>query len=238
MHRINIPVLVLLVFITATDLFGVAKNYSGQIPVKITIQDTLNENQGLYNGRIWRNLYYQVEEGQFLFSRMFLPGTLTINGKKFPNIVLKYDLYKDEILTPLDSGGILQLNKEMVDSFSIFFQDRTYRFVRMQEDSTRESNRYFNVLYEGKTALYLRYSKKIDKTPLEGHNDRFYELIQIYFVKDNTIFPIGGKSDLLKVLNKDKALIKNFIKKNKLLISGKEPESFIPVIRYYDSISQ
>ncbi len=217
--------------------FAVVTHSFETLPVELSGQDTLKENQILYNGKIWSNIYYMVEGDQFFYSRMFLPGSLTIKGEKFTNIPLKYDILNDEILTPADTGGILQLNKEMVDSFSIIFQDRTYRFVRMQEDSTRESNRYFNVLYEGKTALYLRYSKKIDKTPVEGHNDRFYELIRIYFVKGNTIFPIGGKSDLLKVLNKDKALIKNFIRKNKPDISEKVPESFIPVIKFYDSIS-
>jgi hypothetical protein len=238
MHRIRIFVLLLFTFISCTELLGVQKNYTHQILNKITLRDTLEENQGLYIGRIWQNLYYLVEEGQFLFSRMFLPGTVTIGGKNFNNVLLKYDIYKDEILTPLDSGGILQLNKEMVDSFSIFFQDRSYRFIRMKEDSTKAAARYFNVLYQGKTSLYLRYSKKIDKTPLQGHDDRFYELVQPYFVKANIIYPIDGKGDLLKILNKEKTPIKSFIKKNRLSISGKEPESFIPVIRYYDSISK
>jgi hypothetical protein len=40
----------------------------------------------------------------------------------------------------------------------------------------------------------------------------------------------------MKVLINDKEMIKNYIKINKLRISEKEPESFIPVIRYYDSI--
>ena len=57
-------------------------------------------------------------------------------------------------------------------------------------------------------------------------------------MKDNIVYTIRRKSDLLKVLIEDKALIKSFIKKNKLDITEKNPESFIPVIRYYDSLNQ
>ena len=109
-------------------------------------KDTLIENQDLFNGRIWRNLYYLSEGNQFLFSKEFLPGSLTINSKRFTDIFLKYDIYNDEILTPVDQGGILQLNKELVDSFSLSFQDKTFKFIKMQDDSIKGSKKYFNVL--------------------------------------------------------------------------------------------
>jgi hypothetical protein len=57
-------------------------------------------------------------------------------------------------------------------------------------------------------------------------------------VKGGKVNQINSKNDLLKVLYEDKAQIKDFIKKNKLKISKKEPESFIPVIRYYDNLSR
>lgn len=238
MSRFNLLVILFFTFFTRSSLFSILPGFSKPLPVIINKQDTLKENQILFNGRIWRNLYYMVKEDQFLFSKEFLPGSLIINGKSFTNIYLKYDIYKDEILTPVDSGGILQLNKEMVDSFSIIFQNKKYQFTKMQEDSLKGSKGYFNVLYKRKTALYIKYIKKIEKLAVEGQYDKFYQLTRIYFVKDNIVHLITSKSDLIKVLIEDKELIKNFIKKNKLKVSEKVPESFIPVIRYYDSISQ
>jgi hypothetical protein len=201
-------------------------------------QDTLKENQILYNGRIWSNLYYLVEGDQFLFTRDFLPGSLTIRGKSFSNIYLKYDLLEDELLTPLEKGGILQLNKEQVDSFSLVFQNRSYLFIKIREDSLKRLYRYYNVLYKGKSKLYVSYSKKIDKLSVEGKYDKFYQLVRIYFIKDNNVYPVDNKNDLLKVLSEQKEMIKKFIKENKLDVSEKDPGSFIPVIRYYDNISR
>jgi len=56
--------------------------------------------------------------------------------------------------------------------------------------------------------------------------------------KDNIIYPVNGKGDLLKILVEEKERIKTFIRKNKMDVSEKDPASFIPVVRFYDSISK
>jgi hypothetical protein len=236
MRRYYIAILLFFIFLTRVDLSAAIQDFPGKFSLTTGLQDTLKENQVLYNGKIWSNIYYMVDGDQFFYSRMFLPGSLTINGIKFTNIPLKYDILNDEILTPVDTGGIVQLNKEMVDSFSVLYQNKKYQFISMQEDSTIRLKSYFNVLYKGKTSLYLRYYKKIDKLHAGENNDKFYQFTRIFFVKDNIIYPINGKGDLLKILVEEKERIKNFIRKNKLDVSEKEPGSFIPIIRFYDSI--
>jgi hypothetical protein len=65
---------------------------------------------------------------------------LTINGEFYKNILINYDIYNDEILTPKNHGNIVQLNKEMVDSFTLVSGGVIYRFVNTQEDSLPEIN--------------------------------------------------------------------------------------------------
>ena len=98
-----------------TNSFGGLSNSYSNLP------DSVFESQLLYNGRIWKNLFYMIREDQFLFSNQFLPGSVFIKGKSFNNIKLKYDIFKDEILIPYSPDGILQLTKELVDSFTIEF---------------------------------------------------------------------------------------------------------------------
>lgn len=237
MNRNIFLLIFLFVIFTRSGLYGVNPNDSGSVRISMNEQDTLKENQILYNGRVWRNLYYRVEEDQFLFSKELLPGSVTINGKTFKNVSIRYDIYNDEIMTPTNNGSILQLNKEMVDSFTIIFRNTTYRFTKIQEDSLTGIKGYINVLYKGKSALYVKYKKEIEILAVDGKYDRFFQTHRIYFLKDVIVYQINSKSDLFKVLNKDKAQIRNFIKKNKLKVSKREPESFVPVIGYYDSIS-
>jgi hypothetical protein len=238
MERFNVLILLSFIFFVASDLYGIEQKNCAQLTFKDNQQDTTKENQVLYNGRIWRNLYYMVQGDQFLFSKEFLPGSLSISGKTFPNILLKYDIFSDEILTPIDSGKILQLNKELIDSFSVIFQNKKYRFTKIKEDSQKRFKSFVNVIYEGKTDLYVKYNKKIDRSSIEGKSDNFYQTSLIYFVKDKILYTIFNKRDLFTILKKDKSQMRDFIKKNKLRVSKKEPESFAQVIIYYDSISR
>ena len=173
---------------------------------------------------------------QFLFSNDYLPGSLTINCKSYNNLGIRYDIYNGEIITITNHGSNLQLNKEMVDSFSLVYNLKTYRFINTTEDSLPGIKGYISVLYKGKSALYVKYKKEIQSLAVGNKYDLFDQTYRIYFVKGATINQISSKNELLKVLYEDKTQIKDFIKKNKLKISKKEPESFIPVIRYYDSL--
>lgn len=232
---IGLYILLFIIF-TGSDLNAVS-GFGKPVPIKNSQQDTIKENQILYIGKVWHNLYFNVRGDQFLFSRDYLPGSLTINGKSFKNLNISYDIYNDELITPTNRGSILQLNKEMVDSFSLVSGYKTYRFINTMEDSLKGIKGFVNVLYKGKSALYVKYKKEIQPLAVDKKYDLFYQTYRIYFLKGKIINQVTSKSDLLKILYEDKTQIKDFIRKSNLKISKKVPESFIPVIMYSDSIS-
>jgi|WetSurSiteA1Bulk_404760.scaffolds.fasta_scaffold21365_2 hypothetical protein len=202
------------------------------------IKDTIPENQVLYNGRVWRNLYAAVEGDQFLFSKEFLPGAVTMKGRTFSDVMIMYDIFKDEILTPYKPVGILQLNKELADSFSIYFLNKKYNFERIQDSKMEELNGYCNVIYKGGSELLVRYIKKIEKLADGGSYDKFYQVNRIFLERDGKINLISSKSDLLKVFNDYRKQIRNFIKKNGIIVSRGDAESFIPVLQFTDTLEK
>lgn len=201
-------------------------------------KNLVKENQILYNGKVWRNLFIQVKGNQFLFSGDYVPGSVTINGKSFDNIGLSYDICNDEIITASNTGYNIQLNKEMVDSFSISYANRIYRFINTREDSIEGVKGYINVLYKGKSAFYVKYKKEIELLAVDDKYDLFFQSHRLYFKLNGTAYLVSGKNDLLKILEKDKIALKAYIKENKLKVSKKDPDSFIPIVRYYDSLSK
>jgi len=233
-YRLNLLIIALLAgpFIQNFPAFGKVCD------IMQILQDPLRENQILYNGRVWRILYTNVKGDQFLFSKDYLPGSLTINGKIFNNLRINFDIYNDEITTPKNDGTILQLNKEMVDSFTLVYEFKTYSFRNTQADSLPAIKGFVNVLYKGKSALYVKYKKERDMLAVDNKYDLFFQTHKIYLVKDSAVFQLSRKSDLLKAFPEEKNLLKAFMKKNRVKISRKVPESFIPVVRYFDSISK
>lgn len=238
MNNYNFLFIFFFTIFVRSGLYGAGYGDYESVSIKMRQQDTLRENQILFNGREWRNHYYRMKGDQFLFTTQFVPGTVTINGRSFTNISIRYDIYSDEIITLTKHGEILQMNKEVVDSFNIIYQNKIYHFTNIQQDLGKGFNGYVNVLYNGETTLYVKYKKKIQKLAVENKFDMFYEIYNIFFVKDSIVYLITSKSDLFDILIEDKVQIKNYIKKNRLKVSKKKPESLIPVIAFYESINQ
>lgn len=237
MNRNNFLYIFLFTLFSGSSL-NTVQCFGQPLPVNISQQAPPQENQILYTGKVWHNVYSLVKGDQFLFSKDFLKGSVTINGETFKDLNINYDIYKDEIITPTNRGFFLQLNKEVVDSFTLMFNYKTYKFINTQDDSLPAIKGFVNLLYKGKTELIVKYKKEIQLLAVDDKYDLFYPTTRIYLLKGGNIYQVANKHDLLKVLNEDNDQIKEFIKKNKIKISKTEPESFIPVIRYYDSIGQ
>jgi len=192
--------------------------------------------QTLYNGRAWRNLFYRVKGDQFLFSPEFLPGSVTIHGKLFENIPLKYDIYNDEILTITDNGIILQLNKEMIDLFTMNYENQVLSFRNLMADSVTSLSGYVNVLYDGGISLYIKYRKEILTLAVENKYDMFNQINRVFVKKDGEIIKVASKGELLKLFEEEKHQVRGFIRSSRINVSRKYPESFKPVIEYYDKL--
>lgn len=196
------------------------------------------DNQILYNGRIWRNLYSKVRGHAFLFSDDFASGSVTVTGRTFNNVSIRYDIYRDELVAVTGNGFLIQLNKEMVEAFSVPHGGRTYEFIRMGSDTLRNPNGYVNVLASGTVSLLVKYRKKIVYLAVDNKYDQFEQLHRIYLMKDGTSYPVKSRKNLLALLGDRKQEIKTFIRKGNLKTVRKNPDSFKVVVDYYNMLSQ
>ncbi|MBK9390102.1 MAG: hypothetical protein IPN68_07890 [Bacteroidetes bacterium] len=203
---------------------------------KLSSGDSINGNQLLYNGRIWRDLYVAIKGDQFLFTTEFLPGKVTMNGKSFTVSKLKYDILNDEIITVTEKGLVLQLNKEMVDGFTITYKLRDYNFLNLVSDSLSKLDGYFHVMYKGKSALYIMYYKEISKRGPGKNYEDFVQADRVYVIKDDIINQVRNRHDFNKVVADKKHEIKEFMHVNSVKINRKYPDSFVPLLQYYDSL--
>ncbi len=198
------------------------------------LQDTLKENQVLYNGRVWRNLHTKIRGDQFLFTRDFMNGNVAMDGRLFLNVPLKYDIYHDELVTETNTGLILQLNKEMVDSFTLNYLSGRYVFVRT--DSTEEYRGYVNLLYDGRSSFIVKYLKKIELLAVEKKFDQFYQVNKMYLKRGETMDQFNGRLEFFRLLGDYKGEVRSYMKKNKFIPSKNDPSGFVPLIKFYDSL--
>jgi hypothetical protein len=227
---------IVLTFMLTLPALSVTFNSGTSIFSPISVQDTLKERQILYNGLLWTNKYHKFDGDQYLFSDIFLPGSLYFNNHIFRDLDLRYDIVSDEIMIPQSLDVIVQLNKEMVDSFTLVFKKKEYRFINLREDSLLGSSGYLNVLYQGRSALYSKYIKTIATVITDKSNGYFNEIMQLILVLDEKAYKIRRLRDILKLIPSESERIRHFVREKRLKVSINNPDSFIPVIRYYDSL--
>jgi hypothetical protein len=206
-------------------------------PVNSTvIQQNPSDKRLLLNGRIWLNQYSKAVGDQFFLENTFIKGSVTFNGQRFNNLDLQYDITNDELLLSIESYPVIIMNKEMVDSFSLVFGNRNYHIINTGTDTSDILRGYVNVLYNGPSALYVKYMKKIQPLAVDGRYDLFYEEHRIYLRKGSETVPVAGKRKLLNLMEDKKKEIRHYLRTSRLKLIQKDPNTFIPVLKYYDSI--
>jgi hypothetical protein len=237
-YMIRILLLSILFFAFSTRISGVkfAIQYNRQIELLNSDKDSIPDRQLLINGRIWKSLYSGILGGEFLFSRNWLNGEVTINKVTFKNIPLKYDIYNDQLISMINPGTFVQLNKELIKGFVLSYENKKYVFENFGHESSNSLIEFGQTLYKGKISFILKHKKLIKILAVENKYDEFYEVQTMYLMKDGAYLRISGKNDLLNVLSDKSLQIKNFIRENKIKISKNDPYSFIPVIKFYDSL--
>lgn len=229
----NLVLLLILVFLP--------HSLSGNTDTLLT-QNTSGKD-ALLNGRIWWNRHAKVSGDPYFISDSYLKGSVTFNGQSFGNLDLKLDIYSDELVYKPESHPVILLNKEMVDSFEVSAYNiatgtREYRFINAGTDPPAGPPGYVNILYAGPTSLLVKYSKKIQPLADQGIYDLFNQEIRIFLRKGTTIVPVTGRKHLMSLLGDKKKEVREYKKKNQHRISMKEPDSFVPVLEFYDSLAR
>jgi hypothetical protein len=237
----RMPFRPLLILIVILFLPWISENIfcsSPSMELKSGIQDTMLARQLLYNGRIWRNTTSNIEGDPYLLSREFLNGSVTISGRLFENNYLLYDIYSDEVLILSDKRSIINLNKELISRFTLDFNNQVYRFIRLKADSLSEVDGFVNELYGGRSSVYVKYRKMIQIKAVDNIYDAFYQIYRVYIVKDGLPHQVKNRKQLLYLFQDEKQKIQNYLRSNRIKLSEKRPESFVPVAEFYDSLKK
>lgn len=200
------------------------------------LQDTSRASQILYNGRMWRNLYSRVKGDQFLFTPDYIQSTVFIETRTFSEVPVRYDIFKDELISQNRKGLLIQLNKEHVDSFNLYYSGKVYRFINLGESG--EPSGYVRVLYHGDSKFYQKFRKNIELLAVEKKYDSFYQLRRLYLLKDSVAHQFNGRMELFRLFGDYRRDVRTYMKKSKIRIQRDNPESFIPLIEYYDRLKK
>lgn len=201
-------------------------------------QDTVFDRQILFNGRIWKKRYSNVLDHEFFLTGEWLRGDVNINARSFSNVMLKYDLFNDELLIMFNPGTVVILSNEKVESFILKNGQGLYKFLNYNPSGSPLLKGYGHLAYDGNTSLVIKYNKQIKTLAVDNKYDEFYQKHQVFILSEGRFSRIRSKRDLLDLLEDHREEIQKHIRDKGLNVSVSKPETLIPVLQFYDSIIQ
>jgi hypothetical protein len=233
----SLPVLVCIFLFVSQPTYSIIGNKSRENDLIITeLQDTSFLNQLLYNGSVWKGLYYNIYGTQFMFDDDWMKGSVSLGGVQFDSLELKYDIYSDDIIVNYNDIRLVVLNRELLDSFILKYGDENMHFRNFRDSDNIKG--YYQVLHEGDSKLYKKWHKKRAQFVIEARYDEFQYENQLILVTRGKVHRISRRGELIKIMGDRKKEIRNFMRLEQIKIDIDSPATIIPLLEYYDSIKE
>lgn len=191
----------------------------------------------LYNG--WLHIGYsnKITGVAYYPDINWQKGTVEYDGVSFPNVLMLYDVYKDELIIQHFHRLMLTLNSEKVKSFS--FDNK--KFIRIERDSVKKmtlNSGFYQELYAGKMTLLARRVKLLEETVTDQLEQKFVSKNYYYLNRNNTWYTVKGYKHLLSLLKERSKEIRQHLKKNKVKYRKEKERAITMAVQYFDSLTQ
>jgi|WetSurMetagenome_2_1015567.scaffolds.fasta_scaffold00062_39 hypothetical protein len=137
---------------------------------KITAADDVyGSDPRLYNGRLYTAFYrMNTENNQYLASSQFEPGTVTLRGVTYRDLLLNYDIYNQQLLLEYNSNpgftSVIILSDAWLESFSI--KDKKFRVFPVSD----KENRIYQEIGSGQTRILYFWKKNLQFDNINGNS--------------------------------------------------------------------
>jgi len=206
---------------------------------RVLYHQSFGGQSALYNGKEYEDYFFGFEKGQpFFYSAQPGMGSIIYDGVRYDSILMRYDEIKDAVVVNHFTDRI-QLSNEKVRGFNLY----NSTFILLIKDSLSSSlvsSGFYNLLYEGKVSLLKKEIKTLKEiTTSTAELLRIIEQKDYYYIKkEDMLYPIKSKKNLLEIFGDKKKEVQKFISANGLNFR-KDPQNMLAkTTAYYDSLKK
>lgn len=198
-----------------------------------------NGQSDVLNGSQWT--YSKIYKGNPFLEESYWPAaSLSYRGELYEGYQVNYDLYKDELILLYETEKqtkYIVLIKDYFDSLSytdsLTLKSHTYIYSRLP--GTKEKALYEKV-YEGRSSFVLRPRCMISSDPSGTFAGTYQRSYEYYISTQGGYERVNSKKALLNALGTNIQEVKKFMRKNRLSFNNKEPETIVPILKYFDQL--
>ncbi len=192
----------------------------------------------IFNGKEQVPYEISATNHPYLITSRYTVGEIWHNQILYKNILLRYDLYRDElvVLTPGNSYNIV-LEKEKVNEATI----DNYRIIRHDEGiwPNIPQGNYLLLLHDGNYPVIRKNNTIRDRKIVDRRVEYTYRIREQYYVyKDGLCHQVSNKRSLLKLFPDKRKELDTYIKQKKLNFRNDKEQSIVDIVEYYEEIKR
>jgi len=208
--------------------------------IAVDYLSSVSQYAAIYSGNGQQPLSNPVTNHQYFRAPEYATGKLSYGGVIYPNILLRWDLYRDELVILSPSRYHIALKNENLD----FAEIHGYHIFNFQPDSLPGCPPAGNyaILYSADNCLLLEKStKKMSFTNSKsgyGYDYYFVLSTKFYLQKNGAYHEIKNRRTLLKTLGTHEKELKLFIRAQEFKYKYHAERMVLETVKLHEFYSQ
>ncbi|NCD70050.1 hypothetical protein [Mucilaginibacter agri] len=227
-------------FISSWVLFVKAQSASDSLS-NTTIKDKLiqqyhagiGQQSNLYNGPVYEPNNIIVKGSALFSSPDWITGSVIYDGVPYPGTRLKYDMYKDQLISLLyNNFSSYNLMTPRVSAFDI----DGHHFITVPDKPDMDG--FFDELYKGKSQVLVKRKMVVQNSSSLDKLEKEYEYHTYYYVGiNNQYYKVSSPSDIDGLLKTHKKEVQKYVRANRSNFKKNKELAIVSAVSYYDQIS-
>jgi hypothetical protein len=191
----------------------------------------------LFTGTAYIRYWKGISGHPFFMTDQFQKGTVFYNGTDYQNVPLKYDMYKDLLVSQNFTGETeIALVNEKIASFCM----GAHCFVRIVHDSSNAmfpNTGFYEKLYSGGTTVWVKRQNLVKQSlNAEDNITKFTEYNNYYVEMAGKYYPIEGEKELLSLFKDKKTEIRKFLNRRDISYKKDPAKTIVQTVAFYEQL--
>ena len=191
----------------------------------------------VYEGNEYIAHDHRIKIHPFYPADSLLPGTITYNDVRYHDVLMLYDIVRQEVaVQPPEGGYRIRLHTDKVTDFSL----GQHRFIRLEKDSTSGiTPGFYELLSDGRAQVLAQRVKTVHEDISSGTYIADYLPKDRFFIrKDGEYHEVKSKGSVLSLFPDQAKALRKYLRANHLKFNDEQRETSITqAVKQYDEIS-
>ena len=220
-----------------SDSYGQAKNPLAADMLYNYFNTLYKLDQNLINGIKYYKPREAISGNEFFLEEKSSRGKITVNGKEYANVFLKYDIVNQDVILEYDypPGGKLQIviDDEKVSEFEIF--DKTFRKYYFPVTGSQ----FFQTISAGNQVCLIHWKKILipNGSSLQYTYKYSEEKKKTYLLRQDQLFQFGGQKSFLKLFPEFRNEIKQYLTRYNLDLRNISDKNLAGLLGFCNDLS-